>query len=222
MDALTVFDWGVIVIIGLSALLALFRGFIREVLSLATWIIAATVTIGYFEPVTEMLHPEHIGNKLIASGAATFGLFIGTLLVLTILSSVLIRFLQSGNELSMLDSLMGMAFGVLRGLFIVSLSYIMVTVVIPEDDPPEWLDQARTRPLVAASADFLSQLAPEYVSKMTEASKEAAQQGEDMRALQEQYDQLKGEEEGEGYKKTGRKELEALIEKLQKERGTTE
>ena len=220
MESITVLDWVVIAIVGLSALLALFRGFIREVLSLATWIISAIVTLNFYNDVTALLHPEHVASKVVATGLGTLGLFIGTLLLLSILSSVIMRFLKAGGDTGVLDSLLGMVFGVARGLFIVALSYLMLSVVVTEEDSPEWLTESKTLPIVQASANVLSQVAPGYVNDLSELSKQAAEQGQQLNELNQTREQLEKEGVAPSYGGNEKLELERLIEMLEKEQGT--
>ena len=215
---LTIFDWAVIGIIGLSALLALFRGFIREVLSLGTWIAAAIITTNFYDEVAVMLQP-HFSSKTLAAGAATFGTFITVLIVLSIFSAIIIRFLQAGSDISILDSLLGMMFGVARGVFIISLAYLMITTILPADDLPDWLGKAKTRPIAEFGKSTLVSMAPDYVKKMEDVSKEAKKEGEN-RAKQEIIDQLKKEQEA-GNLKPGsldQKRLQELLNQLEQEK----
>lgn len=194
---ITVFDWCVISIIGLSGLLALFRGFIREILSLAAWVTAAVVTFNCWDNVMAFLEPR-LTSKVAIYGLSTVGLYIGVLVAMAIINTIIMRFLQAGGDISILDSMLGMVFGITRGLFVVGLGYLMLMVVIPEDNYPDWLKQSRTRPFVEATARILSSLAPNYVEGMksgVEAAKvdmiKSAQQ-KAMETLQQQMMQQQG------------------------------
>lgn len=216
---LTIFDWIVISVVGLSGLLALFRGFIREVLSLMTWLIAAFVTINYFDNVKEWLAP-HVPQKMILLGLSTVGLFIAVLLVLSIINMFVMRFLQAGSDVSILDSAMGMVFGVARGLFILSLAYVMFAVVMPRDQFPDMVKNARTLPLIEGSAEFLHQIAPGYAKRLEEASEQAKQEGERMAREKAEKELKKMKEEGVDpakYNAEQRQDLERLLRSLQRE-----
>ena len=73
--SLNMFDLVVLVVVGLSALLSFFRGFIREVLSLGAWVGAALITLYAFPQVTEYIRPK-VNSDLVASGLASMGTFI--------------------------------------------------------------------------------------------------------------------------------------------------
>lgn len=194
---LTIFDWAVIGVVGLSALLALFRGFVREVLSLIAWLVAAYVTITYYAPVAEMLKP-HIASNSMRMGAATVGLFLLVLIVLAIINTVIMRFLNAGGNIGILDSVLGMLFGVARGMFVVAMAYLMLSVVFEKDNLPDWLKKSRTRPAVEYSANILAQLAPNKVKMLQKSATDAKEQGE---LMQEQDKFVKA---FEVYKHTGK------------------
>lgn len=213
---LTIFDWVVITVVGLSGLLALFRGFIREVLSLMTWLIAAFVTINFFDDVKEMLAP-HIPQKMLLLGLSTVGLFVLVLVACAILNSLLMRFLQAGSDISILDSAMGMLFGVARGLFILSLAYVMFAVVMPRDQFPDMVKHAKTLPVIEASAGFLQQMAPGYAKRLEQASQEAAKEGERLAREKAAEEIRKKGMDPAAYSEQERKEFERLLEKYTKE-----
>lgn len=222
-SGLTVFDWAVIGIVGLSGLLALFRGFVREVLSLAAWLIAAFVTVHCFAGVSTMLEP-HIASTTVRTLVAGGGLFFGTLIFAAIINTIIIRFLNAGGDIGMLDSVFGMLFGVIRGLFVVALGFLMVTVVLTdEENYPDWLKHSKTRPIVEYSAGMLEKLAPKYVQEAKQITKDGAKSAEDMKEIQEkakELEALKNKKDPTGIDDAKRKDLERLIEGLEHDKGT--
>lgn len=184
-SALTIFDWVVIGVVGLSALLALFRGFVREILSLAAWLVAAFVTVNYYEPVGKLLEP-HVSSSTARLGLSTLGLFLLVLVVAAIVNSIIMRFLRAGGDIGILDSLLGMLFGVLRGMFIVSLAYLMFAIVFDKEFP-DWLEKAKTRRVAEYGAQVLTKMAPKYTKNLGVMSKEAAEKGQQMKDAQEHH-----------------------------------
>jgi membrane protein required for colicin V production len=218
-SGLTVFDWIVISVVGLSGILALFRGFIREVLSLMTWLIAAFVTVNYFGDVKTMLAP-HIPQKMLLLGLSTVGLFVLVLVILSVINAFILRFLQTGSNISILDSVLGMVFGVARGLFILSLAYVMFAVVMPRDQFPDMVKNARTLPLIEASAGFMEQIAPGYTKRLEEVSQQAGKEGERMareKAAEEVQKMQKDGLDPAKYDADQRQELERLLQSLERD-----
>lgn len=179
---LNMFDVAVIVIVLLSTVLAFFRGFVREVLSLGAWVGAAIITVYAFEPVAEVLKP-HASRDMVAYLLAGVGTYLVTLLGISLFNALIIRYLKSGEEVGMLDNFLGLGFGALRGAFIISLGYLVLSLVIDEKNPPDWVENAATREFAREGALILAAVAPGYmedISSLTNSLKDknADEEGE--------------------------------------------
>jgi membrane protein required for colicin V production len=168
------FDATVIVILLLSCLFAFFRGFVREVLSLGAWVGAAIVTAYCFPQVAELLEP-HFKSPMVAAGIGTLGLYISALIGFSIINMVIMRFVKSGSDVGILDNLLGLLFGAARGMLIVSLGYFMLSMAVPEDNKPEWLDKALTRPIAERGALWLAEMAPSYLKDVARFQEETTE-----------------------------------------------
>ncbi len=164
--SLNLFDLGVLIVLGLSALVSFFRGFIREVLSLGAWVGAAIITLYWFPDVAEYFQ-QHMKNTMVASGLAAMGTFMAALVVISLFNSLLLKYVKTGADVGLLDNALGLAFGIARGLLLVSIAYFLMTVVISEDDYPEWVQSAVSRPYVEATAKWISEIAPNYLDEMS-------------------------------------------------------
>ncbi len=169
---LSVFDAVVLGIMFLSCLFAFFRGFVREVLSLGSWIGAGLVTIYYFQTVAHKLEPQ-FKNPMAATGIATIGLYALSLLGFSVLNRIIMKFVKSGSDVGILDNFLGLLFGAARGAFIVSLSYLLVVFAIGENARPEWMRGSFTLPYVIQSAGVLARVAPEYMHDISLLQKHA-------------------------------------------------
>lgn len=163
--SLTMFDLGVVAVIGLSALLSFFRGFMREVTSLGAWIAAALVTLRFMAPVSEMLKP-HMKNAALANGVAAIGLFLVTLLVVTLVIGLVLKMLKPALKIGLVDNLLGLAFGVARGALIVAIAYGMLGLVLVEEDYPDMVAESISRPYVARAAKWVTRLTPGYLDAL--------------------------------------------------------
>ncbi len=124
MTALNWADWTLIVIITLSSLMSLRRGFIKEALSLATWVVAFVVARSY-HPHVQTLLVESIAEPVLRTIAAFCILFVGTLLLgagINFIVGALIKL----TGLTPVDRMLGVVFGLMRGLV---LSVVMVAVL---------------------------------------------------------------------------------------------
>jgi membrane protein required for colicin V production len=134
MSGLNWADWTLIVIISLSSLMSLRRGFVKEALSLATWVVAFVVARS-FHPNLQTLLVESISEPVLRTIAAFVILFIGTLLVgagVNFIVGALIRL----TGLTPVDRLLGVAFGMARGLI---LTVVLVALVrLTPFEQSEW------------------------------------------------------------------------------------
>jgi membrane protein required for colicin V production len=143
-------DWAIIVILGLSVLLSLWRGFVREAVSLAGWV-AAFVVANMFVGEMATLLVQWIANVTGRYIAAYALLFAGTLVLAGILGKFSAQVVRV-TGLTLLDRLLGTAFGFARGIIIV----LVLVYLLRHLAPPQnllWLDQSQLMPQV----DMLSQ-----------------------------------------------------------------
>jgi membrane protein required for colicin V production len=152
-------DIGVIAVIGLSAVFAFARGFVREALSIVAWVGAGFVTLYGFNAVYAIVDPM-VHNPLLSQLIAGFGLFIACLIVLTIITGVVASTVRSSG-LSPIDRTLGFVFGLLRGAFIVCLAYLLLDVSVQKNDRPAWLRDAKSEPYLQQGADMLRNFLPE-------------------------------------------------------------
>jgi membrane protein required for colicin V production len=164
--SMNIFDLGVLIIIGLSALLSFFRGFVREILSLGAWAGATIITLYTFPMASKVIEP-HVKSDTIASGIASIGVFFIALILISIVTGLIIKFLKTGNEVGVLDNLVGLAFGVARGVLIVAIAYFVMTIVVVEKDYPAWVKESKSQPYVAKAAHWVAKLTPSYLDAIT-------------------------------------------------------
>ena len=158
---MTVFDFAVIGVIILSGYFAYSRGFVREALSIVAWIGAGFITLYGFNYVYALVDPM-VHNPLLSQLIAGFGLFVASLIVLTILTGIVARSVRS-SALSPIDRTLGFVFGLLRGAFIVSLAYLLLDVSVQKNDRPVWLRDAKSEPYLQQGADMLRTFLPEQL-----------------------------------------------------------
>jgi membrane protein required for colicin V production len=162
MDTLPInpVDLAVIVVLLLSALLAFTRGMVAEVLSVAAWIGAAFITLQAL-PHAQPIAQGFIQNEMLAYAASAVALFLLSLVVLTILGRTVSRGVQNSG-LSALDRTLGFLFGLVKGGILVSVAYLFFLWLVPNPaEQPQWLQTARTQPLLGRGADMIFGMVPE-------------------------------------------------------------
>lgn len=208
------FDAAVLGILALSCLFAYFRGIVREVLSLLAWIGAGIFAFHYFPQAAEALQ-GHFKKPLVANIVAVAGLYIIALLVFSIINRMIIKTIKSGGTDGMLDNLLGLLFGALRGVLIVSLAYFMISMTLPEKEYPDWLKKSVTRPYVEQGAVALVRLAPDYLREMSSLQKKATERLKAVRETPETEEEMPADTERHedvGYSRTSNRSLDRLID----------
>jgi len=129
-------DWAIVGVLGLSALISVVRGFIKEAVSLLIWVGAAVIASIFHERLAVWL-VDLIGQPSLRVVAAWVILFI-SVLILGGLVNFLLGQLVKATGLSGTDRLLGMVFGVARGLIIVMVVLILLPQAIPVDQDSWW------------------------------------------------------------------------------------
>lgn len=143
---MTLFDYVVLGILGVSVLLSLMRGFVREALGLASWVVALFVARSYAVTVAHML-PNAIPNDSLRMLAGFVLVFLATLLVTSLLTIFLSEVVKKMG-LSVMDRGLGAIFGIIRGVLIVGV-LVMLGGLTSLPQRPEWRDAMLSGPLEA-------------------------------------------------------------------------
>jgi membrane protein required for colicin V production len=142
----TVFDYVVLGIMGVSILLSLMRGFVREALGLASWVVALLVARSYAVTLAKML-PNAIPNDDLRMLAGFAIVFLATLLVTSLLT-IFVSEMVKKLGLSVMDRGLGAIFGTARGVLIVGI-LVMLGGLTSLPHRSEWRDAMLSAPLEA-------------------------------------------------------------------------
>lgn len=158
---MTVFDYAVLAIVGLSVILSIMRGVVKEVLSIIGWIAAFYVGKTYASQLMPMM-PSDLPSESLRILAAFVVLFLATLLLSTLLAiAVSAVFKKIG--FGWLDRMLGAFFGLLRGLLIVCIVVFLAGLTeLPKDS--RWKNAMFSSPIEALVICMLPWL-PDGVAK---------------------------------------------------------
>ncbi|MDT4329419.1 CvpA family protein [Methylomonas sp. MED-D] len=149
-------DYLIIVIVGGSALMGLFRGFVKEAFALTIWSVAVWVGVHYSRDVAVLLQST-ISYPSARAAAAFALLFFATLILGSLISFLLSQLIES-TGLTGSDRLLGMLFGIVRGSVLVALLVMMAGVTPLPEDP--WWKQSVLIPPFQALALWLKNHMP--------------------------------------------------------------
>jgi membrane protein required for colicin V production len=168
-------DIAVGVVLVISGVISLVRGFVHEILSHTAWIVSGLAAFWAYRlpQVHEISHP-YVHNDLLADIAAGAVIFIVLLVVLSFVTHAVARRVQQ-SALGSTDRALGFAFGLVRGLVLCSLAYMVVIWLMPQ--PPTWFNEAKSLPLIKVGANFIETLLPDQIAVLKKDAKDAADAG---------------------------------------------
>jgi membrane protein required for colicin V production len=141
---MTAFDYIVLAIAGLSVLVSLFRGALREIMSIASWIGAFLIAV-HFAPIFADLLPKSVSHGWLRLFLAFAALMIVSLLVFALVTLALSRLLQ-GSGLAPWDRALGVLFGLVRAVVIL-VALMLVAGLTPLPREPAWRNALLRPPL---------------------------------------------------------------------------
>ena len=152
-------DLGLIVVVLISAFLAMLRGFTREVLAIASWGAAALAAI-YLYPLALPYVKPYIAKDVIALAVAAAAVFFVTLIAVSLITIKLSDAILD-SRVGAVDRSLGFLFGAVRGLLLCVIAFVFFNWLVPAQTQPGWVKTARMRPLLQATGDRLMAVLPD-------------------------------------------------------------
>jgi membrane protein required for colicin V production len=156
---ITLLDIFLLVVMLISGLLAMIRGFMREILSIGAWGIAALATLYSYSRVLPMAK-QYFNSDMVATGVSVGGIFLITLLIVSIIT-VRISDMILDSRVGALDRTLGFLFGLGRGLIIVVVAFLFFSWLVPERSQPEWVRSAKSKVVLQSTGQWLMSMLPD-------------------------------------------------------------
>ena len=228
----------ILIVVVISALIALNRGLVKEVLSIVGWVLA-TMAIIYLLPVCLPFTKKFVASGILAGILTALMIFVLFFVIWIYSTSQVIGKIRT-SKLNGLDRLLGLFFGVMRAFLLVVLFNIMVSWIIPEDKQAAVLTESKYYQLAGSFAKPLEEMIPQETLDLikektkslsaeedeeTEEDEKTAEKDEAVelfeklaqprikKAVKDKSKQLK--EEITGYHQSERSDLDRLIESVE-------
>lgn len=160
---ITLLDGILLVIMLLSAVLAMIRGFVREVLSIASWVAAAAAAYLLYGRVLPFVK-QYVSQEYVALGVAVAAVFLVTLIIVSYITMRISDFVLD-SRIGALDRTLGFVFGALRGLLLVVVAMLFFNWFVPDENQPQWIANAKSKPVIDTIGDRLIAALPEDPEK---------------------------------------------------------
>src|ERR1700693_2383100 len=156
---ITLLDIILLLVMLISGLLAMIRGFMREILSIGAWGIAALVTLYSYSRVLPIAK-QYVASDMVAAGISVGAVFLITLLVVSVIT-VRISDMVLDSRVGALDRTLGFLFGLGRGLIIVVVAFLFFAWLVPPRTQPSWVANAKSKIVLQSTGQWLKAQLPD-------------------------------------------------------------
>lgn len=178
MQQLNNMDIAILVIVGISALIALGRGLVKEVLSIVGWVLAGAAVI-YLLPVLNPFTLKYIESGWMA-GIATAAFILIVFMIVWIYATAGVVGKIRTSKLSGLDRLLGLFFGIVRAFLLIVLMYILISWMMPVKSQPDLLRKSKYFQIAGNFAEPIEKLIPkDTLDAIKEKTSEVGLTGDD-------------------------------------------
>ena len=170
---ITILDGIVLAVMLFSAVLAMVRGFSREVLSVVSWVVAAAAAV-YFYPYLLPYANKYTQSHTIAMIGSVAVIFLVVLIVISVITMRIADFIID-SRIGALDRTLGFIFGAARGLLLVVVAMMLFNWLVTPSQQPRWVSEAKSKPLIDSLGTKLANILPENAdSKLFDRLRSAA------------------------------------------------
>lgn len=203
------FDFVILGVILLSGIFALYRGLVRELLSLASWFLACVGSL-YGLILVRPLFRKFISSPNLADIIAVVCLAIIILVICTLINAKITSKLRK-SSLSGLDRTLGFLFGVLRGVLLVGIIFFTCSMLFTEEEMKEYKNENKSLPYLEKGVCWAEGNLPSSIvdsfKKIEPISEEEIQKAEE----KVKKEAVKIKEEASPYDDKTRKDLNDLL-----------
>ena len=156
---ITLLDIILLMVMLISGLLAMIRGFMREILSIGAWGVAAVVTLYSYSRVLPVAK-QYFNSDMVAAAVSAGGVFLATLLIVSIITAR-ISDMVLDSRVGALDRTLGFLFGLGRGLVIVVVAFLFFAWLVPDRSQPDWVRSAKSKLVLQNTGQWLMSMLPD-------------------------------------------------------------
>lgn len=158
IGGLSYLDAGLVAIVAISGLVAMYRGLTREVLSILSWVAAAAACVFFvfkFRAEAQQIADQFHTPLLVAQVAVGGVIFLVVLIIVHLITSRISDTVLD-SRVGVIDRILGLAFGVARGFVLVVIPFMFYEAFVDKPDQQyPWVRDAVSRPYIKSTGDSL-------------------------------------------------------------------
>jgi membrane protein required for colicin V production len=161
---ITIFDGIVIGVVLFSAILAMVRGFSREVLSIVSWGGSAAAAY-YLYPMLLPYAKRYTDDERIAIVGSAAVVFLIALIIISFITMKIADFIID-SRIGALDRTLGFLFGAARGVLLLVVAVAFWNWLVDAAHRPDWVNNAKSKPFLDSMVVKLETMLPEQFAQM--------------------------------------------------------
>ncbi len=219
MTDLNNLDIVILIVVGISGLIALSRGLIKEVLSIVGWVLSGFAVI-WLLPIFTPITNEYIESGLISGVVSAIFILILFMVIWIFMTESIIGRIRV-SKLNSIDRLLGLFFGVMRAFLLIVLIYILVSWAMPTEKQPEVMQKSKYFQLAGDFAKPIEGLIPQEtldkIKEKTDSYISKKEKSKDKEQAKKEKEEKKKLEAEELFNRLAKPEIEKKIDKTKEE-----
>lgn len=204
-----IIDVLVIITVFISVIFALYRGLVRELMGITSWILAGIAGLYSYSWAGNMINRHtSIENEVVAGIIGSVLIAVVVLVVMTLINACITSKLRE-SSLSGLDRVLGFLFGIFRAWLLIGIAYIACAMVFSEKQLAEAEGENLSLPYIQKSATLLEKFIPETIKKDIKAYEQGKLKEKNTKKIGKEIIQKAAE-----YEEETRESLDDLIEQV--------
>ena len=161
---LSFLDLVVFIIVVLSSILAMQRGFYRTLFAILPWVLSGAVAYSFYPLAFPFIKP-YVNKIEIASALAIAAMFLGTLVITTLISLTLSGIVVD-EKVGVRNGALGFVYGTMRGMLIAIIAFSFYNWLVPDPDQPVWVSNSVTKPILLSGSKALREYTPDNLDSV--------------------------------------------------------
>lgn len=207
-------DITLLIMVVISVLFALYRGLVRELLGIASWLLAGFAALYSYKPLQPLMN-KMIENEVTAGVVGSLIVALIVLVIMTLINAWIAKRLRQ-SALSGLDRVLGFAFGIGRAGLLAAICYLGCSMFLPEKKLQEMEEQNISIPYVQMMAGWLEYVIPDNIKDDMKSYEQGKPTDGEVKKIGIELKESVMEELAE-YHEADKKSLDDMIEEIAEE-----